>query len=519
MVDMEELAHSTSDPGPQGADGPHRGGDRRGRAALARIGLFAGPVLALAAYLLLPEAAPESGAGLSAAGRATAALALWMATWWITEAIPIYATALLPLVALPLIGASSVEEAAAPYGHELIFLFLGGFIVALGLQRWSLHRRIALLALSRVGDRPDRAVGAFMVVTAVLSMWVSNTATAIMMLPIAESVIDRTGGGDARAHRGFAVALLLGIAYGASIGGIGTLIGTPPNLFLASWAERELGSPITFARWMGVGIPIVVIFLPITWWLLTRVLHPVHMDSFGDSAGSARSALAALGPVGRGERIAGAVFAAAALAWMSRPWLVAIEVGGVRPLAGLSDTGIAIGAALSLFVIPVSWRDRVFAMDWETARELPWGVLVLFGGGLSLASALRANGVSDWIGYQVSGLAGAPPILLVAAVAATVILLTELTSNTATTAALIPILGGMAPGLGIAPLELAVPAALAASCAFMLPVATPPNAIVFGSGRVTVPEMARAGVALNVVGVFIITGVTYFVAVRWLVAG
>ncbi|MGH0038577.1 MAG: SLC13 family permease [Myxococcota bacterium] len=499
---------------PASAPAPEEGG----RARLARIGLFAGPLLGLLGYLVLPGG-DAGGVGLGPGGRATSALAVWMATWWICEAIPIYATALLPLVVLPLTGARSLNEAASPYGHELIFLFMGGFIIALAMQRWSLHRRIALVALSRVGNRPDHSVGAFMGVTAALSMWVSNTATAIMMLPIAQSVIDRVGQDDGDGHREFSIALLLGIAYGASIGGIGTLIGTPPNLFLASWAESELGTPISFAGWMVVGLPVVLLFLPACWWLLTRVLHPLHRDSFGDTAGSAREALAALGPVGRGESIAGVVFAVAGLAWIGRPWLVTLEVGGAQPLAGLSDTGIAIGAALSLFVIPVSWRDRIFAMDWETARQLPWGVLVLFGGGLSLAAALRANGVSDWIGLQVSGLAGASPIVLVAVVAAVVILLTELTSNTATTAALIPILGGMAPGLGLAPLELAVPAALAASCAFMLPVATPPNAIVFGSGGLRVADMARAGVALNFLGVVIITLVSYGIAARWLVAG
>ncbi len=498
---------------------------RIGAARFARLGLALGPVLALIAFAILPEgepAATEAGSGLTPQGRATAALAVWMAVWWMTEAIPIYATALLPLLALPLFGARSMREAAAPYGHELIFLFMGGFILALGLQRWSLHRRIALVSLARVGGSPSRMVGAFMAVTAGLSMWVSNTATAIMMLPIATSIVDRAGGTDGalddEARGRLATALLLGIAYAASIGGIGTLIGTPPNLFLASYAERELGTPIGFAHWMVVGLPLVALFLPVAWYLLTRWLFPLRGLSLGAGADSAAAALEAMGRIGRGERVVGAVFVAAAAAWITRPWLIELEIAGLHPFAGLTDPGIAIGAALALFVIPVDWRERIFAMDWETARTLPWGVLILFGGGLSLASAISANGVADWIGQQMSGLAGAPPLVVITVIAALVIALTELTSNTATTAALVPIFASMAPGLGVPPLLLAVPAAIAASCAFMLPVATPPNAIVFGSGRITVPQMCRAGLALNLVGVVVVTVVTYGIAWRWLLA-
>jgi len=455
---------------------------------------------------------------LGHAGRATAGLAVWMAAWWMTEAIPIYATALLPLAVLPLVGARSIRDAASPYGHELIFLFMGGFIVALAMQRWSLHRRIALVTLSRLAASRAQMVGAFMLVTAALSMWVSNTATAIMMLPIAVSVIE-SGGDDEEESRRFSICLMLGIAYAASIGGIGTLIGTPPNLFLASWAERELETPIGFARWMAVGLPIVLLMLPATWWLLTRVLYPVGRSGLVAGADLARRSLAELGPPSRGERIVAVVFVATALTWITRPGLQAISIAGVSPLAGLTDAGIAIGAALALFVIPVSWRHQTFAMDWETARQLPWGVLILFGGGLSLADALSANGVSDWIGHHVQGLSGAPPLVVVATIAGIVIFLTELTSNTATTAALVPILASMAPGLGVPPLMLAVPAALAASCAFMLPVATPPNAIVFGSGRVSIAQMCRAGFWLNLIGIAVITAITYGIAWRWLAGG
>ena len=300
------------------------------------------------------------------------------------------------------------------------------------------------------------------------------------------------------------------MAYGCSIGGIGTLIGTPPNLFLASYARSELGVEISFVRWMLFGVPLVACFLPIAWWLLTRVLHPLGDRRIEGGGRGVREALAELGPLGRGERITMIVFACTAAAWISRPLLVKLPWA---PLAGLSDTGIAILAALCLFCAPVDFRRRVFTMDWETAVRLPWGVLLLFGGGLSLAAAIRANGVGDLIGSQFAGLGAFPAVLIVAAVVALIVFLTEVTSNTATTATLIPILAGLAGGLGTEPLLLVVPAAVAASCAFMLPVATPPNAIVFGSGRVSMAEMTRAGLWLNLVGIALITGLTYAIAI------
>ncbi len=489
----------------------------------ARIGRPAGPLLAAAVYAALPDAylnAAGEVVPFEHAGRATAAMGVWMAVWWLSEAIPIYATALLPLVLSPLLGILPMKAAAAPYAHELIFLFLGGFLVALSMERWGLHRRIALVALRLVGDRPDHMVGGFMGITALLSMWVSNTATAIMLLPVARSVIDlvkRQSDRESDAKdgpvRGFAVALLLGVAYGASIGGLGTPIGTPPNLFLLSYAREHLGREISFVRWMGLALPLVIVFLPLAWLLLTRVLHPISLARIEGGRELIRRRLAELGPMGRGERVTLCVFLAAACLWVLRPLLTEIELVGLRPLAGLTDAGVAMLAALALFVTPVDRKAGEFALDWNTAVRLPWGILILFGGGLSLAAAIGAHGVGELLGAQVGALAGVPTLLVVLGIVTGIVFLTELTSNTATAAALIPILAGLAPGLGAEPLLLVVPAALAASCAFMLPVATPPNAIVFGSGELTIADMSRAGLWLNLVGIVLITALAYAVVI------
>jgi sodium-dependent dicarboxylate transporter 2/3/5 len=500
------------------------------RTTVQWVGLLLAPLLAAFAYAALPEAYPSAEGEVvpfTHAGRVTVGVGVWMAVWWMTEAIPVYATALIPLALLPLFGAASSKAAAAPYGHELIFLFMGGFILALSMERWRLHRRIAFFALRFAGTRPVSIVGAFMLVSAVLSMWVSNTATAIMMLPVALSVIQLARGGEKAAAgtqlsqedggvANFALCLLLGVAYGCSIGGIGTLIGTPPNLFLASYVESQLGREISFALWMGVALPLVAVFLPLTWLLLTRVLYPIELQTIEGGDSLTREAYASFGPMNAGERWTLVVFAATAGLWIFRPWISDLEIGGSMPFAGLSDSAVAILAALCLFVIPVDRSRRQFVMDWETAVKLPWGLLVLFGGGLSLAAAIRHNGVGEFLGSQVSGLAGVPSVVLVLGIVTLMIFLTELTSNTATAATLIPIFAELAPALGVSPLLLVVPAAIGASCAFMLPVATPPNAIVFASGYVTIPQMSRAGVWLNLLGIVLITLLVYAVAIPML---
>ncbi|MDF1562487.1 MAG: DASS family sodium-coupled anion symporter [Deltaproteobacteria bacterium] len=469
--------------------------------------LLGGPLLGwLVGWLLPADFVSSSGelVTLSDATRAAAALGVWMAIWWLTEAVNISVTALLPVLMIPLWGAGTLAEACAPYAHPLIFLFLGGFLLALSMQRWGLHRRFALRVLSVVGSRPTRVIAGFMAVTAALSMWVSNTATVVMMLPIALSVLtlvgrklDADGDGEFEGEQAnLPVALLLGVAYAGSIGGIGTLIGSPPNLIAATFLSEELGVPMDFVSWMKVGLPLVVLFLPLCWWLLTRRLLPVGAAPVEGIADLLRHERESLGPVSRGEWVTLGVFCAAAALWVSRPYL------GVP---GLSDAGIAMGAALVLFVSPVDLRAGRFVLEWETARGVPWGTLLLFGGGLSLAGALSATGVTELIGSFTAGLSGLPGWLVVGVVAALVIFLTELTSNTATTATLVPVLAGLAGGLGLAPAELVIPAALAASCAFMLPVATPPNAIVYGSGKVPLQQMIRAGLWLNLIGIVLIT--------------
>jgi sodium-dependent dicarboxylate transporter 2/3/5 len=490
------------------------------RPTIRRVGLVAGPVLAVICYLALPHQYTDpSGAvvNFDAPGRATLAVMVWMAAWWLTEAISLSATAILPLVLFPVLGVGDMRSAAAPYANPLIFLFMGGFILALAMQRWQLDRRIALLTLRVVGAEPTRMVGGFMLATAVLSMFVSNTATTAMMLPIGLSVIGLVRPTDGEAavaserHGGnFSVCLMLGIAYAASIGGIGTIIGTPPNALLVGFVRDSIDAPhrmdISFARWLGIGLPLVAVFLPVVWLLLTRVVFPVRLVAIEGGGEFVRDELRKLGPAGRGEWTTCMVFAATAAAWILRPVLVTLEwPAGSRPLAGLSDAGIAMGGALLLFVLPVEWRSGTFAMNWETAKRLPWGILLLFGGGLSLASAVQTAHVGEFIGSGVGALPDLPTVGLVLVVATLVIFLTELTSNTATTATLLPILAALAPGLGAHPYMLIFPATLAASCAFMMPVATPPNALVFGSGHVTIRQMVKAGLWLNFIGVILIT--------------
>ncbi|WP_417566972.1 SLC13 family permease [Marinobacter sp.] len=459
------------------------------------IGLILGAAFLLATIVLPP---PET---MGTEAWAALGLMLLMATWWSTEAIPIPATALLPIVLVPALGLGSVGEATSPYANPIIFLFLGGFTLGLAMQRWNLHRRIALMTLKAVGSEPRRQIGGFMLATAFLSMWVSNTATAIMMLPIGLSVVGMMDTGNPEGVRRYATALLLAIAYSASIGGIATLIGTPPNALLAAYLSENQGISVGFAQWMLLGIPVTIVMLVLAWWWLTR--RDFGLDSSGDGGTAIREELDALGPLGQGEKLVAAVFLATAGAWIFRPLLS----GSLMPW--LSDTGIAIAAAIVMFIIPVHASKREFLLDWETARGIPWGVLLLFGGGLAMAGVISSSGLAEWIAQSL-GVAGTLPTLaMIVLVTGVIIFLTEVTSNTATAAAFLPLLGALAMSQGVSPLLLTVPAAIAASCAFMMPVATPPNAIVFSSGHMQISDMIRAGFALNLMGILVVTLLSY----------
>jgi sodium-dependent dicarboxylate transporter 2/3/5 len=469
------------------------------------FGLVLGPVLALL-VLLLCNLTP----GNPLTTRMTA-VALWMAVWWISEAVPLGATALLPVALFPPLGLMAGKTVAPLYVNSIIFLFLGGFLVALAMERWDLHRRIALRIILLVGSGPRRLVLGFMLATAFLSMWISNTATTMMMIPIAMAVIvqaDRWHGGGQR----FAPALLLGTAYGASLGGMATLVGTPPNaLFVRNLALLFPGAPeISFARWFLYALPLSIVFLLLTWLLLgelfglRKLAAPVGRELF-------REEHARLGPLSWSEKVVLSDFVLLAGLWLTREGLTV----GSWQLPGWSrllvhadyvdDGTVAIAVSLLLFLVPARDGSGGRILDWNTARQLPWGIVLLFGGGFALAQGFVDSGLATWLGGLVEGLGGLPTWMMVLAVCLLMTFLTELTSNTATTQMALPILAAVAVAIRVHPLLLMVPATLSASCAFMLPVATPPNAIIFGTGKVRVSQMARAGVLLNLLGAVLIT--------------
>lgn len=467
-----------------------------------RIALVLGPLAAVLCYVLLPDTYSNPAGqpvALNHAARATLAMMLWMALWWITEAIPIEATALLPLAAFPLLGIATLSATAAPYASDIVFLFIGGFMLAAAIQRWQVDRRIAWSLLGTVGNRQDRIIAGVMAATAFVSMWVSNTATAAMMLPIALALIAATHA----SNTDFAKALLLAVAYSASIGGIGTLIGSPPNGIAARFVEQTYGREFSFVDWMLFALPVMLVMLPLTWLLLTRVLFRVGSRSAMQAGTLAAQELANMGPLSRGARITLAVFAITVLLWITRPLLAHIRIGELAPFAGLTDAWIALLATLALLVLPAGRSVRV--LGWRDAAQQPWRVLILFGGGLSLAAAIESSGVAAFIASGAVQLAGWPLWAILLAVVAATVFLSELTSNTAQVATLVPILAAAAPGLGIDPLLLILPCAIAASCAFMMPVGTPPNAIIFGSGLITIGRMCKTGVWLNLAAIAVIT--------------
>ncbi|MCI0361399.1 MAG: anion permease [Planctomycetaceae bacterium] len=499
----------------------------------ARIGLAAGPIAALTVFFLLPGG---DGGGLSHAARACGGVATLMAVWWMTEALPLEATALLPLILLPLTGvysagsssASPFARAAAPFADPAIFLFLGGFMIALAIEKWGLHRRIALLTVLAVGTSPSLLIGGFMLATALVSMWISNTATTVMMLPIGLSVAallqsrltpdsqlptpdsrNATEGvpysADPADAANFATCLLLGIAYAASLGGFATLVGTPPNVFFKGYmAGRQL--PIDFFRWMIFATPLAALYLVLAWLLMTRLLFPVRMRAIPGGRELIVEEYRKLGRVSRGEWTVTIVFLITAGLWISGSYLKAWSalVTLFPAVKSLDDSLAAMLGAIALFLIPVDLARGQFALDWKTAIKLPWGVLLLFGGGLSLAAAISDSGLAAWIGQQVSGLKALPTYWQITLIVALIVFSGELTNNLAAVVALLPILFEVAVGMEVDPRLLCVPAVVAASCGFMLPVATPPNAIAFATGHIRLGQMIRAGFLLDLLAVVLI---------------
>jgi sodium-dependent dicarboxylate transporter 2/3/5 len=478
---------------------------REARQRYQDVGIYLGPAVTLVMLLIGPQG------GLSDAAWRTAALGLWMAIWWATEARPVGVTAFIPLIFFAPLGITTLHKAAAPYANPILYLYLGGFLLALAMQRWELHKRIALTLLTVSGTNGRSLVGGFMVTAALLSMWMTNTSTTMMLLPIVISVIaviaETVTEIDEKERKNFEICLLLGTAFGATIGGVATLVGTPPNAFLAAFLTDNYGIEISFARWMLVGVPVTIIMLPICWLALTRLVYPISFETSIETQDHLKDLKKALGPPSSAEWRIGFVFSCVVIGWMTRPWLTKY-----LPIEGLSDPGIVMIAAFLLFLIPSGGKNTLRLLNWKQTKELPWEILILFGGGLSLAASVSETGLAHWLGTSLVPLGALGIAAIVVGAVILVIFLTELTSNLATTATLLPVLAALALELGISPVTLTVPVALAASCAFMLPVATPPNAIVFGSGRLTIPQMAKAGLVMNLVGIVLLSLVALFLA-------
>lgn len=482
-----------------------------------RFGLFLGPILFGITLVTL-----EGCLGREACR--VAAVAVLMATWWICESIPLAATSLIPLAAFPLMKIVPAREVAASYASPEIYLFMGGFFIAVAMQRWNLHRRIALWIVDLVGVKGDRIILGFMVATAFLSMWISNTAATMMMLPIGLAVIV-TLEEHARSREtfgSFKIVLMLSIAYAANIGGIGTLIGTPPNLIFAAQVRSlfpEAGE-ISFVRWMSVGLPLVIVFIPLTWIFLTRLaFRGAHIDMGLEGSEVISEQRSKLGGITPGEKRTLIVFALTVLAWITRGdiRLGSVTLYGWASVMSLGkyihDSTIAIAAALALFILPVDWKRGIFVLNWKSAREIPWGILILFGGGIALGRGFSQSGLAAQIAGAMDLASAAPIVLIVILTALLVTFLTEVTSNTAIATIFLPILAATAIGLGLHPFLMMIPATISASCAFMLPVATPPNAIVFSSGFIPMQGMVRAGIFMNLIGVVLVTLVLYLLVI------
>jgi sodium-dependent dicarboxylate transporter 2/3/5 len=468
--------------------------------------LISGPLLFLAMQFFSPPA------GMSETAYSLLSITLWMALWWVTESVPIAITALLPIILFPMTGAVDLQTTTASYGHKYIFLYMGGFMLAIAIEKWNLHKRIALNIIKIIGTNISKIILGFMVATAFLSMWISNTATAVMMLPIAMSIVAQLQDNpntEKNENLIFGKALMLSIAYSASIGGIATLIGTPPNLVFAGYVEETYGIEITFLQWLKFGVPIAIPLLVVAWLYLTKFAFKFKQKEFPGGKEEINRLLVLIGPMKREEKLVSSIFVLTAFCWITRSFILQ------EFFPFIDDTIIAMTAGILLFVVPASdFKKRL--ITWEDAVKLPWGIILLFGGGMALAAGFQITGLASWLGAQMSVFQGLSLLLLVFVVITLVNFFTEFTSNLATTAMLLPILAPIAISLNINPYMLMVACTIAASCAFMMPVATPPNAVVFGSGYLRIPDMIKSGIWMNIISIIFLTlMVYYFLPIIW----
>jgi len=467
-----------------------------------KVALLLGPMLFLIFYNLPFEV-------VNPAADKVLAVALWMITWWITETVSISVTALIPLTIFPLLNIMDIKTVSANYGSPIVFLFFGGFIMALALEKVGLHKRIALNIVRFTGTSPNRVILGFMIATAFLSMWISNTATTVVMLPIALSVISlltNDEDGFTKGDKNFALSLMLGIAFAANVGGIATIIGTPPNTVMVGFMEQEYKTQISFFKWMIMGVPFSCFMIGVIYFILVKLIYPNGLSKLSNSRDIISEELAKLGPVRKTEKRVIIIFVITIFLWVFR-----IYINEYISFIYLTDAGISMLAAFALFSIPFNFNRGAFSLEWKDTQKLPWGILILFGGGLSLASGLSTTGVIDFIGEIVASNTGLSAFVIGSILILIMLFMTELMSNVALVAIFSPVVAGIAMGLDYEILHMLIPIAMASSCAFMLPMATPPNAIVFASGHIKVHEMARAGVLLNFISVIVIILFAFFV--------
>ncbi|EAQ39410.1 putative sodium/sulfate symporter [Dokdonia sp. MED134] len=467
-----------------------------------KIGFITGPLLCIL-ILALPFDI------INPAIDKVVAIAVWMIIWWITEAVSISVTALIPLALFPLLGIGTIKEVASNYAHPIVYLFFGGFVIALALEKVQLHKRIALSILKITGTKANGIILGFMIATGLMSMWISNTASTVVMLPIAVSVIQLLiddEDGFTKNDRNFALSIMLGIAFGANIGGMATLIGTPPNSVMLAFLNESYNVDIGFFQWMKMGVPFSILLMTITYFMITRVFYRNGLGTIGKSANIIQTELDKLGPISKGEKVVLAIFLITAISWMLRSYL-----NNLLPDITLTDTTISVIAALFMFIVPIHYKKGSFPLSWEDTSRLPWGILILFGGGLALASGLAQSGFIDMIGDYISQQEDWSMWVVTAVLIFLMLFMTELMSNVALVTILVPLVVSIAIGMDVPMLQMVIPVTLASSCAFMLPMATPPNAIVFASGHVRVDQMARVGVVLNLISVGLLFALAYYV--------